>query len=120
MDTRYLHRLRFIVRLWREPREIQGAPPEWRGSIEYVQRDSPRGEPHYFRDLNDIVHFIQGFLHKTEDSTQKDETVVTTPNEAIHPSPAQPSADLPRPNLEGVPRDQTNGRADEVTDPSGG
>jgi len=44
----------FIVRIWREPREIAGAAPEWRGSIEQV----PGGERRYVKDLDDIVAFI--------------------------------------------------------------
>jgi hypothetical protein len=48
----------FIVRLWLEPREIEGETNEWRGVIEYV----PSGERRYFRDLNDIVDFARPYL----------------------------------------------------------
>jgi hypothetical protein len=44
----------FIVRVWRETREIEGADPEWRGSIEHV----PDGERHYFKDLNELADLI--------------------------------------------------------------
>ena len=52
----YLHRntLAFIVRIWREPRDLEDAPLEWRGMIEYVAS----GERHYFTDMNDLVNFI--------------------------------------------------------------
>ena len=49
----------FIVRLWCEPREIDGAPLEWRGVIEHV----PTGRRHFFRDLDDILAFIDPHLH---------------------------------------------------------
>lgn len=60
MDPRYVHR--FIVRLRLEPREIEGESREWRGHIEHVEG----GERIYFRDLDEIIRFIQGFLQKTE------------------------------------------------------
>lgn len=49
----------FIVRLWCEPREIEGASPEWRGVIEHV----PTGRRHFFRHMDDIPAFIASFLH---------------------------------------------------------
>jgi hypothetical protein len=48
----------FIVRIWREPREIEGAVPEWRGMIEHVGS----GEQHHVKGLNEIVAFIGGYL----------------------------------------------------------
>ena len=44
----------FIIRIWREPREIEGASPEWRGSIEHVAS----GERHYLTNLCDILDYI--------------------------------------------------------------
>ncbi len=44
----------FIVRVWREQREIEGAMPTWRGMIEYV----PSGERRYLKDLDEIRGFI--------------------------------------------------------------
>ncbi|GAB4280622.1 MAG: hypothetical protein Kow0092_36230 [Deferrisomatales bacterium] len=44
----------FIVRLWREPREIEGAEPLWRGVIEEVRS----GQRRYFDELEEIVGFI--------------------------------------------------------------
>jgi hypothetical protein len=48
----------FIVRVWLEPREIDGAPIAWRGVIEHV----PSGERRYVRDLDDIPANIAPFL----------------------------------------------------------
>jgi hypothetical protein len=47
----------FVVRVWLEPREIDGAPPEWRGVIEHV----PSGERRYLRNLDDIAVFISSY-----------------------------------------------------------
>lgn len=48
----------FIIRIWREPREIAGARPEWRGMIEHT----PSGERRYVRDLDDLSAFIATYL----------------------------------------------------------
>lgn len=48
----------FIVRIWREPREIEGAAPEWRGVIEHV----PDGKRHYLKNLAEITTFIAPYL----------------------------------------------------------
>jgi hypothetical protein len=48
----------FIVRAWREPREIEGAAHEWRGVIEYV----PDGARQYWKDLVEITAFIARHL----------------------------------------------------------
>ncbi|MFQ5857712.1 MAG: hypothetical protein ACE5LU_19065 [Anaerolineae bacterium] len=48
----------FIVRIWREPREIDGAAPEWRGVIEHVTT----GERRYLKDVDAIVAFILPYL----------------------------------------------------------
>lgn len=50
----------FIVRIWREMREIKGAWPEWRGEIECV--DS--GEQRYLKSLDEITAFIAPYLTK--------------------------------------------------------
>ena len=52
----------FVVRVWLEPRELEGAAPEWRGVIEHV----PSGERRYLRDLDEIQVFIVHFLDKIE------------------------------------------------------
>lgn len=48
----------FIIRIWRESREIEGAPPEWRGVIEHV----PGGNRRYIRSLDEISAFITPYL----------------------------------------------------------
>ncbi len=50
----------FIVRIWREPREIEGELPEWRGEIESIQT----GEQRYLKSLDEIIIFIKPFLEK--------------------------------------------------------
>lgn len=50
----------FIVRIWLERREIEGAAFEWRGVIEHVLT----GERRYVRDLNDIPANIAPFLEE--------------------------------------------------------
>ena len=56
MDPPYVHA--FVVKLWLERREIEGAEPEWRGRIDHVQS----GKRLYFRDIVSISQFIQTFL----------------------------------------------------------
>lgn len=48
----------FIVRIWREPREIEGQAPEWRGVVEHV----PSGERRYLKDLEEICVFFVAYL----------------------------------------------------------
>ena len=50
----------FIVRLWCEPREAEGATPEWRGSVEIV----PTGERQFVQDLAQITEIIETSLKK--------------------------------------------------------
>lgn len=56
----------FIVRIWREPREIEGLAPEWRGLIEHIGS----GEHRYFRQLEEVDRFIQGYT--TLDDADRD------------------------------------------------
>jgi hypothetical protein len=44
----------FIVRLWRQPREIAGESPSWRGSIEDVAGEGHR----YFLTFQEMLLFI--------------------------------------------------------------
>lgn len=44
----------FIIRLWREQREIKNARPIWRGTIEHV----PSGKRKAFAELEEILDFI--------------------------------------------------------------
>ena len=48
----------YIVRVWLEQREVEGAPVEWRGSIEHVAS----GQVKYITDLDEIARFIRPFL----------------------------------------------------------
>ena len=48
----------FIVRIWREPRELEGAVPKWRGEIEHAASGVRRG----LKELHDITAFIAGYL----------------------------------------------------------
>jgi hypothetical protein len=48
----------FIVRIWREPREIEEAQAEWRGVVEHI----PTGQRRYFKDMDEIKHFVQPYL----------------------------------------------------------
>jgi hypothetical protein len=60
MDSNEKNRHVFIVRIWREAREIEGRLPEWRGMIESVQN----GERRYVRNLNDVIAFIVPYLDR--------------------------------------------------------
>jgi hypothetical protein len=48
----------FILRVWSEAREIEGAVPIWRGVIENVIT----GERQYFQDLEEISRFVAPYL----------------------------------------------------------
>jgi hypothetical protein len=50
----------FIVRIWIEPREIEGAPPHWRGEIKHV----PSGKQIYLRNLAEITSFVADYLEE--------------------------------------------------------
>jgi hypothetical protein len=52
------HTASYIVRVWLERREVEGAPVEWRGSIEHVAS----GKTKYLTDLDEIAQFIRPFL----------------------------------------------------------
>jgi len=66
MDPPYAHA--FVVKLWLERREIEGAQPEWRGRIDHVQS----GERVYFRDIAVITDFVQAFLNRAQSLTTED------------------------------------------------
>ena len=51
----------FIVRLWREPREIASAEPEWRGTVEHV----PTGERRSVKRVHDVCMVIGDRLEQT-------------------------------------------------------
>jgi hypothetical protein len=48
----------FIVRLWRELREIEGARPVLRGTVEHVAS----GERRSVSDLGDIPGLLQSYI----------------------------------------------------------
>ena len=48
----------FILRIWFEPREIEGAIQKWRGVIEFI----PTGEKRYFKRLDEVEWIINYFL----------------------------------------------------------
>jgi hypothetical protein len=50
----------FIVRIWFERREIEGATEEWRAVIEHM----PSGRRRYLKDLGTILDFIASYLLK--------------------------------------------------------
>lgn len=52
----------FIVRVWIEPREVEGAPVVWRGSIEPVAS----GRVKYVVELEEIGRFVGGVLEQME------------------------------------------------------
>ena len=56
----------FILRLWAEPREIDGVPAAWRGLIQHVETGAQR----YFCDLEDVPGFVRPYL--SEDHTRRD------------------------------------------------
>lgn len=58
MESLEEHTNSFLVRIWLESREIEGADPEWRGRIDHVQS----GERAYFRSLDRMVGFIVDHL----------------------------------------------------------
>ncbi len=48
----------FVVRIWREARELKDKLPEWRGEIECVNS----GQRRYLKNLDEIVAFIAPYL----------------------------------------------------------
>ena len=75
MDPPYVHA--FVVKLWLERREIEGAYPEWRGRIDHVQS----GQRIYFRDLVEIVRFVRTFLegnHGLPSQSEEHDTGIET------------------------------------------
>ncbi len=53
----------FVVRLWLEPREMEGEDPEWRGRIEHVGT----GRRRYLGETEEILDFILPYLKKKTD-----------------------------------------------------
>lgn len=66
----------FLVRLWLEPREVEGKASPLRGYIRYLQT----GEEHYFSDPEMIVEYVlrqlqddmQSTCHRTQTGSEDD------------------------------------------------
>ena len=56
----------FILRFWLEPREIEGAEPEWRGVIEHVES----GECRYFQNLELMISFVSKYFDRLNKHTE--------------------------------------------------
>jgi hypothetical protein len=67
------HEQVFIVRVWREPRDIQGVEPTWRGVVEHVGT----GERRYLTDLGELALFIGPHLDKMGVRPQRRSRVAT-------------------------------------------
>jgi hypothetical protein len=48
----------FVIRMWREPREIEGKESEWRGVIEHVATR----ERCHVRALHEITIFLAAYI----------------------------------------------------------
>jgi len=59
----------FILRVWLEPREIDGAADEWRGLVRHVGS----GRQRYLNNLNQIIAFIIPYLKKMGIKVSKSE-----------------------------------------------
>lgn len=57
----------FILRLWREPREIEGADPEWRGVIEHLKT----GERRYWTGFDDMLDFLSFYAPITDKRSRR-------------------------------------------------
>ncbi len=58
----------FIVRIWLEPRDLEGVEPQLRGEIEHV----PSGERRGLKDLHEITSIIKRFLEETYARSSQD------------------------------------------------
>ena len=56
----------FIVRLWRELREIEGARPVLRGTVEHVAS----GERRSIRNMDDVTAFVQPYIEAMDANTE--------------------------------------------------
>ena len=48
----------FIVRFWREPRELEEAHPIWRGSVEHL----PSGRRVYVKNFKEVENAMSSFV----------------------------------------------------------
>ncbi len=56
----------FIVRFWRETRELEGAHPIWRGSVEHL----PTGQRVYVKNFREVEGVISSFVPVAEKTGQ--------------------------------------------------
>jgi hypothetical protein len=52
----------FIIRIWVEPREIEGTPVQWRGEIKHV----PSGKTVFFQRLETLPERLEHLVHEAE------------------------------------------------------
>jgi hypothetical protein len=52
----------FIVRFWRESRELEGAHPIWRGSVEHM----PSGQRIYVKNFKEVERVMSSFVPREE------------------------------------------------------
>jgi hypothetical protein len=55
----------FIVRLWRERREIEGARPVLRGTVEHVASSERRS----ITNMDDVTAFVQPYIEAIDANT---------------------------------------------------
>ena len=48
----------FVLRCWREPRELEEAAPFWRGEVEHV----PTGNRVYFKNFEELKGFLASYM----------------------------------------------------------
>lgn len=61
----------FIVRIWRERGDEEHIQNEWRGWIDHL----PSRQRLYFRDLDEIGHFVLSCLETAPPLSRSDESV---------------------------------------------
>jgi hypothetical protein len=64
----------FILRIWYEPREIEGARPQWRGRIQHVIT----GQQRYLKDLQEIVDFLEPYIFDTDQTVEQIQQLIET------------------------------------------
>ena len=57
----------FVVRIWREHREIEGEAPRLRGMIQHAVT----GEKQYFNDIGNVSEFLATHLNLSQTSKTK-------------------------------------------------
>jgi hypothetical protein len=73
----------FVVRIWREYREIEGQPPRFRGMIQHAVT----GEKQYFNDISSIAAFLATHLHLADVSEEESQYQLKFWEEELQQSP---------------------------------